>query len=546
MAQFIRVRDERLNTCNASDATYIVKEGARTSYTVLPPQSVNTGSLVYQLNNVGPNVGRNRQIWVNPQATVVITGTGLTNPVEGQLGLKAWPFNRNISQAQHTINNAPDTYLTNQFIDLITRLKCEATDMRPYDNVQPDNCVDYLTGIAGISPIVNYTSVAQGDVYTPRNVGIVSAIASGGGTVLTVTLNWWEPLITPFSAVGSNNKNLPAIYSIDGETINLVFANGMSDLLAYHFAGATITGQTVNLTSCSIYVEYITAYDLMLPETSLYQYEKFQRFQTPITGGTLAPSSNQTVTVQVNAQTYPSKLLICVRSPETARNASTPDCYASITGIQVQLDNGATLLNGASQRQLYAISRQNGLTDVWPVFAQYNLAGITGGNYYGSGSVLVLDPAKDLSISQEEGLTNSSAGKFTITLNITFSNVQPIVQATAYVFTVNDAVLIRSGRSYNYKLLAYSKEEVANARRSATYIEMHEYDEHKMSNLFLSGGSFKSFFMNLWKNKDKVIHHAKQAYDIGKQAHSLYKEVKGGMPLGGYSLGGSGMKMYYD
>jgi len=121
-----------------------------------------------------------------------------------------------------------------------------------------------------------------------------------------------------------------------------------------------------------------------------------------------------------------------------------------------------------------------------------------------------------------------------------------IVQATAYVFTVNDAVLIRSGRSYNYKLLAYSKEEVANARRSATYIEMHEYDEHKMSNLFLSGGSFKSFFMNLWKNKDKVIHHAKQAYDIGKQAHSLYKEVKGGMPLGGYSLGGSGMKMYYD
>jgi hypothetical protein len=538
MAEFLRVRDERLNTSDINEAKYMIKEGPRTSYTILPPQNVNTGNLVYQLNNVGPNVGRNRQIWVNPQTTTVITGTGFSSVTQGLVALKAWPFNRQLSQSQHTLNGATETYLTNQIIDFIARIKTYATATQCYDNTQPDNSTDYLTGISNISPLTNYTSSILGNgVYHPRNVGIVSAVVSGAGTILTITCNWWEPLITPFSAVADNVKNLPPFYAIDGETVNLVFANALNDLFAINTTGITITNSVTTLNSCNMYLEYVTSRDLVLPPVSLYQFPKYQRFQSQITTGSLAPSSGS-VTVQVNAQTMPSKIICFIRCPESSRDEETPDCYASITGMQVQLDNGTTLLNGASQRKLYDISVQNGLIDTFPVFAQYNLAGVTGGSYFGSGSVVILDPAKDLSITQEEGMTNGSAGKYTIQILMNYSNAVNIDNATAYVFCVNNAVLIREGRSYVSKLLAYSREEVSNAKNNADFVEMGEYDDAKQNNLFLSGGSLKSFFKKVWKNRHKLEKRAVE-----------YKKNKRGHMLGGYSMGGEmedDVKMYYD
>jgi hypothetical protein len=273
----------------------------------------------------------------------------------------------------------------------------------------------------------------------------------------------------------------------------------------------------------------------------------------------LAPSQNQNVTVQVNAQTVPSKVVVFIRAPEAQRNGTTPDCYASINSVVVQLDNGNTVLNAASPRKLYDISRQNGLaTDTFPMWSQYNLAGVTGGSYYGSGSVLVLDPAKDLSISNQM-LTNSSAGKYTMNFTINYSNVQNIAQATCFVFTINDSLLMRTGRAYETKLLSYSQEEVANAKRDANFIELSEYEEAKMNNLFLSGGSFKSVFKKLWDNREKIkegIHHAKKAYEVGKQAYHVGKQIhsavknKGGYTSGGYTSGGAmedeDMRMYYE
>lgn len=552
MTQFLRVRDERLCTSDIADAKYIVKEGPRTSYTILPPQNPNTNNLVYQLNNVGPNVGRNRQLWLNPQMTLTLSGTGITNPTATTaIGLKAWPFNRNVSQVQHTLNSSSETYLTNQIIDFLARQKTCAPYMQPYDNTQPDNCTDYLTNIANISPIGSYTSTILGDVQHPRNIGIISAVMSGGGTVLTVVLNWWEPLITPFSAVAENVKNIPALYGIDGETININFQSNsfgaLGDLLCFNPGLGTFTGQVVSNFSCNMYIEYITARDLILPEVSLYQFPKYQRFTSnvPNASPNLAPTTGSNygqVTIQVNAQTMPSLFCCYIRSTEATRTPTLPDSYVTITGAQIQLDNGTTLLNGASQRKLYDISRQNGLTDVYPVWNQSNLAASVPGStpYYGAGSVFFVSPAKDLSISQEEGLTNCSAGKYTMQITLYFQNAVTINNAMAYVYTINDAVLIRQGRSYVTKLLAYSKEEVMNAQRDANFIEMQEYEEAKMNNLFLSGGSFKSFFRKQWNNRHKIVSHAKDDFKLGKEAYGLYKNVKGG-----YSLGGD-MKMYYD
>jgi len=567
MSQFLRVKDERLDTCPIEHAKYVVKQGPRTNYTSIPSQNLSTnGTLVYNLNNIGPNSARNRTIWVECAATVVLNGSGLTAPTAGQLAFKCFPFNRNLTQVQHTLNGASETYLTNQNIDWLAQLKTYAACMQGYDNSQPDNCQDYLTGISNLSPLTSYTSSIAGATQKPRNVGIQSAVVTNGGANLTITAYWWEPLITPFSCVSENNKNLPCLWAIDGETITLV-SNGFTDLLAYNPAIGTVNSQTVNLTAANLWVEYITANDIELPAVSLYQFPKYQRFQNTISNSSsFAPVTNQQISVQVNSQTMPSKLIIFIRGTENGRVATTPDCYATITAIQAQLDNGSTILNSCPQRRLYDISRQNGLADItYPVFAGYNLSGVTGGSYNGSGSVVILDPAKDLSISQDIGMTNNSAGKYTMNFQITFNTLSTINQPTAYCIAVNDAVLIREGRNYITKLLAYSKDEVEEAKRDANFVQLSEYDEAQTNNLFLSGGSFKHLFKKLWENRHAIVQHAKQAYDIGKQAHQLYKSAKGGYMEGGYMEGGyeeggymeggarrrhhksrDGMKIYYD
>ena len=528
---FVNVLDPRLKMESADDAVFVVKTGPTASYTVLPPQNSPLGAnnLVYQLNAVGPNVGRNRLIYVRCTGSFLINGSFSALPSPGQIGFKCAPFNRSCQSVQHTLNGVSETYNNNQIIDFITRIKSSAQEINRFDNFQPDTTSDFQSAsLSPLSPIVPYFNVSVGDVQKSRTVGITGVSVSAGtlptATQITVSFDFVEPLITPFSGL---DNDLPALYGLDGENININFiGNGLSDALCFNVGtwASSVSSIVCNLQSASLSLEYITGRNLVLPSKALYQFPKYQVFQTGL--GNIASNSSITGTVQVNSQTVPSKLVIFARPPEQNRTPLTPDAYLSLNQIQVQIDNGLTLLQSMTQKQLWDASTKNGLCMPYALWNQQNVAGWNGSsNIWGAGSVLILDPVKDLSLSSTEGLTVGSAGKYTINLTCNFTNNtgSTVNSVNLYCFIVNDALLIRDGRNYSTSYLSFTPEQVENAKNNASMVETLEKEHAHRKNLFLSGGGIASTLKTVGKfalqNKDELL-------SIGKATYGAYSKYK--------------------
>lgn len=530
---FIKILDPKIKTENLKDMNYIVKEGGRVSYVVIPPQNTlgaSPSNYTYQLNNVGPNTARDRRLWVHLVGSVVITGTNFAATSDNDIGFKPWPVNRNVQSVTHTLNSATETFSTYQYIDWLIRMKFKPDDMSFFDNSAPDVHTNYSTDAdSNSSPIVDYTNTPEGYILRPRTVGLTS-IVRNSATQITVNFDLWEPLITPFSAV--NPCDLPALFAIDGENIQINWFNGCSDLLAINVDGlgddATVTGTVTTVNTAGLYVRYITAPNLIIPESSVYQFPKFQQFvQNAVSP--LGPGGSGSSTVQINSQTVPSKVVLFVRQQEITRTYATPDWYAQISSVQIQFNNGNYIFNGASLRNLFDVSRQNGLCMSYPLFSQQPLNSSVGtpATVYGCGSVLVIDPALDLSISPDE-LTNCSAGKYTMQVIVNYLNntsADTITNGQLYAWIINDALLIRNGRKYGTQYLAYTREQVREANHLGTAMDQLEYEDAQLANMFLSGGGFKSFF--------KKIHEgAKKVHGLAKQAHGFYKEHEGAIKQG--------------
>ena len=190
------------------------------------------------------------------------------------------------------------------------------------------------------------------------------------------------------------------------------------------------------------------------------------------------------------------------------------------------------------------MSYQNGLIDNWYQFSQQNLGAISGNVEYGSGSVIFINPAKDLSLFENNNTSNCGAGKYTMTFNINYSNPTNLnlTNMKAVVYCINDAILSRDETSYTTSLLTYTDEEIKSAVREADHVEYTDFMESKYDNLLLSGGGFfsklRKHVKKAWQHRDAILEGAKKAYALGKQAQQAYQAYKGS--------GEDDLRMYYN
>jgi hypothetical protein len=207
---------------------------------------------------------------------------------------------------------------------------------------------------------------------------------------------------------------------------------------------------------------------------------------------------------------------------------STPDKYLTIFSASASFDNGLPQLNNATTRQLYDISKRNGLCMPPSAFQQLQLnTGITSGSglvspLYGCGSVLVLDPALDLGI--RPGSSTSSKGRYIFQIQGIMANntATDFPACTLYVIGVNAAVLERIGSEYRNYLLTLP-DNVLGQAENLNSIDHQTYIDAKYSNAFLSGGGIGDWMRKIsnflrhgarWaiKNRKKV----ENVYNIGK------------------------------
>jgi hypothetical protein len=91
-----------------------------------------------------------------------------------------------------------------------------------------------------------------------------------------------------------------------------------------------------------------------------------------------------------------------------------------ISGMNITFNNVSGLLTSYTQEDLYQMSRRNGSMQTWSEFRGV-VKNKSGTEYAGIGSIIVIDPVRDLGLS--DFLSSGSLGQFSFQATVTFSNI---------------------------------------------------------------------------------------------------------------------------
>jgi len=544
---FARVVDTRLEVSSSNKVCYVLEEGSNvTSYIPLISSSHSTTNTTFNLNNIADFTCRDSRMVMELDVTLTLTLTNSTaSPITAiqadNFGWKQYPLNRCVQNIQHQINQASYTLNTNDLIDGITRVNMCPDDADFFDNTQPDYVDSYAksTG-SNLSPLAPYSNTLAGDgVFKPRSLGwkIVSGntIAPSSTSSLVITGHLYEPLISPFNNVGKHDRS--GLYAITGELIQIQWVTRLFDnMFAYAIpAGLTIATSVVSLgQQAKLNCIYLTPKDNLIkeiPPESITHYNDYTVFTNKIATSVVAgaPLSGQSSQV-VNFTNLPNKILVYARTSNASRTCATTDKYLSLLNLTCQFDSGLPQFASASQDQLYDISVRNGLTMPRGCFKQVPLntaSSEMSGTLYGCGSVLVIDPALDLSIRPADSV--ASSGRFIFQVqNANFVNNTDVDfdEVTLYVVGINSACLERSGSQYRNFLLT-SPDGMVQKARELQPIPHALYTKQSHGNLFLYGGGVSDWFK---KQAKWAWTHRKGIADV---ANKLGESVFGGMAVGG-------------
>jgi len=104
------------------------------------------------------------------------------------------------------------------------------------------------------------------------------------------------------------------------------------------------------------------------------------------------------------------------QKPQFSNNLCFP-----VTGMNITFNIVSGLLTSYTQEDLYQMSRRNGSMQTWGEF-RVLIENKSGVEYAGIGSIIVIDPVRDLSLS--DFLSSGSLGQFSFQATVTFDNIR--------------------------------------------------------------------------------------------------------------------------
>ena len=331
-------------------------------------------------------------------------------------------------------------------------------------------------------------------------------------------LNWQE-------------KNVVCLFGIQTIDLTLQFDSNLKNRV---FAGTNATyfpnSMTVSVVGTDsnrpkLHVAYLTPQmDMEVPRVMHYPYYSVDRYQSngePLPANTFdatgvnVPDSS-TIVNNITLHAIPKRLYIFVApAPSIYGNENSqkyPNIFGRITNIQMNWNNKAGLLSTATEFDLYRLSTINSCAQAWSEWSKYN------------GSVLCIDPAKDLGLNALEA--NGSRGNYQLTYTLRYRSlwtdtadvgagvgVMPTIVYTIAIqegyMTVNDSVI-----SLDVGVLTEQSIKDAEQAPAGTYNEIHN----------MYGGGF---FSNLWSGIKKAASYAPK---VARVAGDVVSGVAGLIP----------------
>jgi hypothetical protein len=554
------------------DLTYAVVSGASsTTYQQFTASSNSNSSLNWSVQLPSESIVMGRDILLNTTMTLTINcgnvaGAGNYGSVPaGQpaftygvnSAFSPFPFSQLIGTASAQINNTtvavnlPD--LLPQFLAMNDR--AFLTEFNATTPSLPDS--DYGTYADAIgannNPLAFYTNADYQHGLLPRGaypVSIAVAHQSYGGAidtslistdardtwVITLSINVTEPIfISPFTwsdptrsamgLVGINNFSLtlnmqPPSGAVVGNVPQTRCFGSSSQYITSITAGSPAGGSM--FTSPRLYLKFLSTQPSdMIESRNVVPYTDFPRYITPSSNtAQIASRGTSTITTQnIQINQMPSKFIISVRLPQALQTVANPSTFLTITSVSINLNNASGLLSSSTAQNLWKISRRNGSNQTWQQFSglAQKLNGYGAGAYGVTnvptgGSILVLDPALDLSLP--ETLSNGSLGSYNFQAQITvFNQYGYAIQPEVVVICVNDGIMVNNqGTSTTYTGIL-TRQMVMDAKQMPSIPMTEEYR--------LVGGKMGN--MSLVRHPHHRFHHLHKF--VGKHLEKMMPMV---------------------
>ena len=253
---------------------------------------------------------------------------------------------------------------------------------------------------SGKSPLTKYGENSSEDTRGGFPVNLVSP------TVAEFVVT--EPLfMAPFdTGCGSGVEGFVNVNQID---ITMSWDNNLRKVFTHdNTAPDTLTNITVEFyQQPELLVRYMTPdQNQPLPALQVLPYLKYNDFPKERTIGAGVTTNVNTDTFKFNQ--IPKKIMIFARRSNATTDYTTSDSFGIIKKISLLWNNESSLLQSATQQDLWQISRRNGCNLSWSAWSKYR------------GSVFMGEFGVDIGLIQ--GLSAGVMGQFTLQANVEVEN----------------------------------------------------------------------------------------------------------------------------
>jgi hypothetical protein len=355
-------------------------------------------------------------------------------------------------EADNTYVSASPVCVTtgNYFLIAVQTIVCEPLFLSPFIYAHPEFNAQGLLGI--------------NNMVIQANIGNLNRVFSA----------------SPFSAEGS-----PLTYVVEAGIANAFNGHGATPQPnLFQVNAPTLLASGAGASNTQLLFQFLSTQPSDVIETkNSVPYMDFPRFITP-TSGTSALARLGTATysassIQLNQ--IPDLFIICLRKPIASMSAKDSNSFLKINSININFSNISGLLSSATPYDLWRMSVKNGSTQNWSEFSGQNTYkdSDTGAGKLVSttGSLLVINPAYDLGIS--DYLSCGSIGQYNFQFSVNVTNTVALEDESfapeICTITANSGVMqTQQGQSQIFTGLA-TKEMVLAAKKEPDAVSAVQY-----------------------------------------------------------------------
>lgn len=509
----ILIKDSRIDNITDKIGYAVFQGGSSSTYQQYGASSVNNTQLIFScaIPSLHTLIDRNVLITATYKIKLnisnVAVGSSSFDYGNGEC-FQAFPLHSSFLNMSVKINNSLTTLNTQDCLQQLLRL-LEPRDIQRFNGMSPtlpdlyfNNFNDCVGSKADIT--ADYRASSYDNYLIPRgshpldNIQIIHNITGGGTDTklvstnindtweITLTATFTEPIvISPFLFGSRNNDynnqalvgidNIELICNID-TSLKRVFTSNNSGNVSISFSPNT------PINNAFILMNFLSIQETdneLIPMRNVVPYVDYPIYINNDFNTLNAGASGSVLSSVIKLNQIPDLFIICVRRPMSSMTIKNTNSFLPIRKINVNFNNKSGLLSSASPQDLWRLSKLNGSTQNWLEYWGYagsrNVSIVDGlgtalendiSKYLIStnGSILILNPAKDL--SQEYQVSNGSIGEFNFqikldVINNTTDNFIPQI----CVICANSGLMVNDNGTTNIYTGLLSKTLVLQASR---------------------------------------------------------------------------------